>query len=747
MPASAWSIRRGTWYAILGLAAAAEWLRTPSTLWLLVVAALLLAGLVDLFRWSRPLSAGGAESAWLELLPPAAGAGLAVTMLLAHRAIGPVGRDWPAERERRVNLAFQRLHGELPAALHLADTLSARAVTWAEGDRARAFAALDAALPRNQAEMAVVILDSTGVPWAWAGRQRLAPEADGDSIAARFSQFYAVLESRRHSASGRVALSTVLIWADSAVPRPDRSLAARFGKAAGVQLRVYPPGDAPRGGDVFDFIQPTTAGDRLLFTLQPVPPDQEVAAALVASRVSGWVGLAMLLLLGAALMAARVPRERFLLLLAFLWCTMRAPVGRAIGLDDLFSPANFRRGSLGPFAASPGHLLLTSILVLLFAIWLWDRRLGRHPARLLAGAILLIGAPYLVTELGRGIIPPLNGVPLNLWLTWQLTLTVATSALIALAAALFRGPEEPRDGIGGVALGACLALAAAVIGVQVWVPRVGWPDWYTFLWTPALFLVARPAPRWATVMGTAVAAGSAAALVTWGAELNARLIAAQADLSRLGDVEDPLATPYLERFADQIAAGPEPTAASGLFVQWRRSYLAGQEFPVRLALWGPDGLRRSELSLDSLNLSTGLLAALVRSFDTTAERAVVPVYQVPGRYYVLLQRLPSGRILTAAVGPRSRLLVPARVARLLRPPADGPPLYELSLSPPVQGGSRAEVPPRWSRAGDEARLDHHYDFPGGNRHVHASVRLRPLPLLLIRGALLVALDLAALALI
>jgi signal transduction histidine kinase len=249
------------------------------------------------------------------------------------------------------------------------------------------------------------------------------------------------------------------------------------------------------------------------------------------------------------------------------------------------------------------------------------------------------------------------------------------------------------------------------------------------------------------VAGTAVVAGSAAALVTWGAELNGRITAAQADLSRLGDVEDPLAEPYLERFADQIAAGPEPTAPAGMFIAWRSSYLAGQEFPVRLALWERDGLRRADLTLDSLSIPTPLLAALVKSFDSTASRAVVRLFRVPGRYYVLLQRLPSGRILTAAVGPRSRLLMPARVARLLRAPAEGPPLYELSLSPPFTTGLVEQPVTRWVRQGSDARADRLFDFPDGARHVHATIQLRPVPLLLIRGALLVALDAAVLALL
>ncbi len=743
-----WRVRRGIWLALLAFLAGAEWLREPRMLW--VVVTLVLAGVALTDRLRQRSRAGRGERAWSqvrELLPALAMLCLAITLVLAQRRIGPVGRDWPAERERRVNAAFQRLSGELRAAVNRADRLSAEAVPLAAGDRAAAFAALERALPRGQAEMAVVILESTGVPWAWAGRHRLPPEADGDSIAARFSRFYSVLESRRHLSEGRVVVSTVLVWADSAVPRPDRSLAARFGSAAGVELRIFPPGSAPKSSEIFDYVVPSPKGDRVLFSVQPLPPSQDAAEREVSYEVEVWAGFGLLALLGLTLVGAHTPAERSLLLFALLGSAIRAPLGEAVGLGDLFSPANFRRAALGPLSASPGTLLLTSSLLLLLAIWLAGRRLPYRGARAVAGTVLLLGAPYLVSELGRGITPPINGVPLDLWVTWQLTLTVATSSLIALAAALFRGPEEPSGGARWVALGVAIALAAAIVGVLVWTPRVGWPEWYTFLWTPALFLAARPAPRWAAVAGTAVVAGSAAALVTWGAELHGRITAAQADLSRLGDVEDPLAEPYLERFADQIAAGPEPTAPAGMFIAWRSSYLAGQEFPVRLALWERDGLRRADLSLDSLSIPTPLLAALVKSFDSTAVRAVVRLFRVPGRYYVLLQRLPSGRILTAAVGPRSRLLAPARVARLLRPPAEGPPLYELSLSPPFTTGLVEQPVTSWVRLGSEARADRLFNFPDGARHVRASIQLRPVPLLLIRGALLVALDAAVLALL
>ncbi len=738
---SSWRAWRTVWLALAALLAAAEWLRAPAWTW---VGVTLGAAAATLVLEALAAPTGATRSLLARWLPGVATLVLCLTMATAQRRIVPVGTDWPAERERRVNAAFQRLSGELRAAVTRADQLSAAAIPLAKGDREAAFAELGRVLPRDQAEMAVVILESTGVPWAWAGRHRLPPEAEGDSISTRFTRFYAVLESRRHLDQGRVAVATVLVWADSAVPRADRSLAARFASSAGVQLRVFAPQSVPRSADVFDYLIPSPLGDRLLFSVQPLPPDQEVAERAVAREVEVWVGLAMLGLVLALVGAAGSPWPRWLMLLGLLWSATRAPLGPALGFEDLFSPANFRRGILGPLSATPGHLLLISSLVLMFAAWLRGRDLGHRRIRIAVGSLLLLGAPYLVSELGRGIIPPLNGVSSHLWITWQVTLAVATSALILLAAALFRGRDEPGAGVAWVALGSAIALAAAIVGLEIWMPRVGWPEWYTFLWTPALFLAARPAPRWALVAGTAMVAGSAAALVTWGAELSGRIGVAQADLARLGDVEDPLAEPYLERFADQISAGPEPITPAGLFVAWRSSYLAGQEFPVRLALWERSGLRRADLSLDSLDLPAPLLAALVRSFDTTGTRSVIRLLRVPGRYYILLQRLPSGRILTAAVGPRSRALAPARVARLLRAPAEGPPLYEVSLSPPFTRGLVEDPAPRWVREAGQIRFERLVDFPDGARHLHATLAIRPIPLLLVRGALLLALDAALL---
>lgn len=729
-----WTPRRGLVPALALAVLAAEWLRAPASGWVVAATIVTILTVVLLRRRQALLSASMAA--------------LTLCLVVAQNELVKVGQEWPAERERRLSAAFQRLQGELRGALRTADQLAADAITVAGGNQSAAFAALADRLPDGGAEAAVVILQSTGVPWAWAGRHRLPPTVEGDSLSARFSSFYATLESRRHGPNGQVAIATILLWADSAVPRPDRSLASRFGDEAGVQLRVYPPGTAPASNDIFEYTEPTTAGERLLFSVQPVPPLQSVAAASTAAVVGLWSGSLLLVLLLVALVVATRSGERFGILGVLLWCAIRAPLGDALGFDNLFSPGNFRSRTLGVFSESAGHLLLAAAIVLLFAIWLGNRFRPRTAVRIGLALLLLAAAPYLVSALGRGIQPPIKGVSTSLWLTWQIALTLTTSALIGLAAALLRSTEEPvTTGSWRAALGAALALGAAVVGVLVWTPQVGWPEWYTFLWFPALVLVALPAPRWATLVGMALVAGTAAALVTWGAELDGRISAAQRDLARLGDVEDPLAVPYLQRFGDQILADQEPIAASELFLAWRSSYLAGQEYPVRMALWDGGGSRRTELALDSLDLPTPLIAALVASLPPDSSRLVIPMLRVPGRHYLLLQRLPSGRVLTVGVGPRSRLMASARIARLLREPPEGPPLYELALSPPFTRGLGGAAAFGWHGNGSEIRSDRVLDLPGGARQVHATIRLRPLSMLTVRGGLLVSLDLFLLLLL
>ncbi len=714
--------------------AAAEWLRRPSLPWVIIGALAAAGSLAALFPY-RGLRRRALAATLV---------GLIVTLAVTHARLTAIETRWAEQRERRVEAASERLAGDLHAALHSADRLAHSALAAPQQDRGAALRLLERLVPTRGTEMSVTLLDPEGDVWAWAGRHRLPPVAEGDSIGSRASGYYVVLEARRHSAEGRTAVASVLIWAHPAVPDRSRSMAELFRESTEVGLAVYPPGSAPDSVDVFDYEEPTTAGPRLLFSVRPVPPEQGTAkqrAYAGGTRVATWLFLLATVL---ALSLTARPLERFAVLGGLLWLAIRAPVGGALNLQPFFSPATFFRPLLGPLSGSAGALALAGALLTVAGVWLWRRRVPRRWYGMALGAVLLLVSPYLISSLGRGITPPAGGVSVGLWLSWHLAILVSAAALIVPTAALFRGSRAERPSASRILVGVAIAAAATTIGVLVWSPRGGWPDWYTFLWTPALLLVALPAPRWATIGGIALVAGSAAALVTWGAELTGKIQVAQRDIARLGLEPDPLAVPLLERFGEMVRQGPAPTTASEMYALWHGSAPGEQGYPSHLALWSPAGALLDELPLDSLDLPPSLLASMVRKLgeDTSARVAQIP--RGPGVHYVLLVRLSPDEVMTVAVGPRSQLVTPGRVGRLLEPGRAQSPLYRLTLSPPT--GPTARLPaPRWRREGWVIRNEYPLRLPSGTRVVHAAIDLRgPLPLF-VRGVLVVLLDVAVLA--
>ncbi len=719
---------------MMAAVASAEWLRGPS----LLPVALAVLGFLTGIAVLPPVSAWRHRGLVTSLLA------LAFSLCVAQWRLTAIETSWSEQRERRVQAASERLSGDLHTALHRADRLAQAAVSTSPDDRAAALEVLARLVPSSGAEMSVAVLDSTGAPWAWAGRHRLAPRAEGDSIGSRATGYYVVLEARRHSPDGRTAVAGVLVWAHPAVPDRSRSLAELFRERTEVGLTVYPRGTAPDSVDVFDYEEPTTEGRRLLFSVQPVPPEQGAAKQLAFERGSRVVTWLVLIAVAFALSLATRPLERFALLTALLWLAVRAPIGPALAVQPLFSPATFFRPLLGPLSSSAGVLALAGTLFTIAGVSLWRRRLPRRWPGVLVGTVLLIASPYLISSLGRGITPPADGVSVGLWLTWQLAILVSASALLVPTAALFRGDApEPRS-YQRIATGVTIAFAAAVVGVLVWSPRGGWPDWYTWLWTPALLLVTLPAPRWAVISGIALVAGSSAALVTWGAELAGKIQVAARDVARLGGEPDPLAVPLLERLGEQVRRGPAPTTASEMYALWHGSALGNQGYPAHLALWGGRGALLDELTLDSLDLPPSLLSTVVRNMAPADTQRIVQLTRLPGVHYVMVVRVSPGELMTASVGPRSRLVLPGRVGRLLDPAGLESPLYRLSLSPPVDPS--AELPaPRWRREGWAVRNEYPVTLPGGTRIVHATVDLRgPLPLF-VRGVLVVLLDAAVLA--
>jgi signal transduction histidine kinase len=709
--------------------ASGEWLRAPSPEpAIAAVALLLLTGLAKRRGW---------------FLAPL----LLTAALLAVQEwrITRVERAWPSEREARIEAASARLQTELRTARLLADSLARRAAGLADLPRESSFHAVAGLPPTGGLESGVVVFETDGTPRAWGGRFRVMPDPAGDSSGARLTPFYAVLEARRHAASGRTAVGAVLLSAHPVVPDPEGSLAWRFRERTEVGLRFLAPGEAPDSSDVFDYEQPTTGGSRVLFSVLVVPPDQGDAVARardVGRRRVAWA-LVLTLLAGVGLVPAGITRVG--MALVPLGLALRAPLGALFGVPRPFDPGVFSSPLLGPVSAAAGPLAVVGIVLVVLGVLLWERGLPRRALSIPGAAILLAGAPYLLGGLGRGIIPPSSGVTTGLWLIWHFTLFALAGGLIVAAAALLRGSLEPTTGWRAPIAGGALAVAAAVVGLRVWNARFGWPDWYTVLWLPPLVLVTRPAHRRATVVGIALVAGSAAGLLAWGAEIEGRLQAARRDLAGLGDAPDSSAVSSLRSWGMALRQSPMPGSAAALYALWHDAPLRESGRPVTLGLWRPDGTPRIGLELDALDLPRDVLGAMVRDLPPADSIVVMQVPRVPATHQLLLVRLDSATVLTAALGPRSALVPRARLGRLLDSTPPRPPLYRLTLAPAPSSRTPSPDAALWRREGWTAHGERTVTIAGVTRDVFGAIELGTPDTLAVRGALLLVADVAALA--
>ncbi|HMH84188.1 MAG TPA: ATP-binding protein [Gemmatimonadales bacterium] len=721
--------------------AAAEWLRGNVAVWTWIAGgAGAVAVLLVALRRPRALVPGAAALACLTL-----GAVLVVRVLEVRR----IECCWPDVRAGRLPRDSTELKEALAAAVAEARRLAERGMTAALLPDEAAFGRLREAVRAGSrtpgVERGVVILGPDGDPVAWAGRHRFVPARDTVELHAVITPFYVSLEARRQTLAGGSAVGSVLLDAAPAAPDRGRAVSARFEAAHGAALRFYAPGLAPpHDPDVFDYCPVDCEHGDTLFSVRPEPPSQGDAklAALRGAAQGGaaTLGVALVLLLA----AAPAGRWRWAVVLVAAWCLARAPLATARPVADLFSPAAFYRPGLGVFSASAAALTLLGVVGLCAASALWRRGLERRWWHLAGAAGLVLAAPYLVRYLGRGIAPPAGGVGFILWMAWEAALATAAMALVLAAAALVRGGEEPRRVPWSLPAACLWAALAALAGLWLWSPYGAWPEWYTFVWLPALAGVLVPAPRRWAVLAIATVAGTAAALVTWGAAVEGRLRLAERDAQSLGRAADPAAVSLLQRLgsAPPVTA---PRTAAELYAWWLASPLAQEHYPASLAVWTRSGEAEAEIRLASLDLPPSLVAALVRSPETARGARVEPFDGVPGMHYLLVLPLATGDVLTVGVGPRTRLIPAARVARFLGGEPGVAPPYQVSLSLPTPGPATASARVVWTRTGWAARGERRLELPGGVRHVHLRVDLRDPFALVARGALVVLVDAALLA--
>src|SRR5438874_4912476 len=516
---------------------------------------------------------------------------------------------WPDVRAGRLPRDSSALKGTLAAAVAEARRLAERGMTAALLPREAAFARVrDAVYSRSRTpgvERGVVILAPDGEPVVWAGRHRFVPARDTAELRAVITPFYVSLEARRQTPDGGSAVGTVLLDAAPAAPDRGHAVSARFEAAHGIALRFYAPGRAPREGDVFDFCPTTCESGAALLSVQPVPPTQSDAKLAALAAATGRAGVALALVLLLVFLTAPAGRWRWLVTVAAAWTVARALQDSA-RWAGLFSPASFYRPLLGGLSASAGALTALGVVLLLTAAAVWRLGVARRWWSLAGAGLLVLAAPYVVRYFGRGITPPAGGVGFALWVSGEVAVATAAMALVLAAAALVRGTVEPQR-LPWILPAACAwPVMAALAGLWLWNPYGAWPEWYTFVWLLALVGVLVPAPRPWAVLGIATVAGTAAALVTWGAAVEGRLVLAERDALGLGAAADPRAASLLERLGAALPATP-PRTAGELYVCWLASPLAADSYPASLAAWHRSGEPAPELRLASVDLPPSLV--------------------------------------------------------------------------------------------------------------------------------------------
>ncbi|MDB4948009.1 MAG: putative two-component histidine kinase [Gemmatimonadetes bacterium] len=737
----------------MAVLALAVWLQQLTPRWL--VAAALLAAV-----WA--VGARSAGRAWRAAGALAFVASLSIGAGVQFR-LGEIARDWRGVRAQAEDRAAADLNDGLDDLLDRAETAvkgAAEAATRLRAEpgsppRGELFGDLSA-LRRANGISALAVFGPDGAPLAWSGEHR-----GGIPEAVRLGQrrysyssgpLFGYLYFTRPFGGGRTAVAAVLLEAHVALGEGGAPFADRFAADHGITPRFTTP-DRAQGASVWDW----TAGSKILSVVFATLT-QERWRDRVADR-GRWVvtgaWLAAALLLGAAWFGGR-GRSPAVPVAVATGSLLVLPLGEMLGTEGVFSPLSF-------VLPGPGDLTLGRLVILLAgaAVWLLSRsRPGRWTAWMplwaripLAGGALA-GAAWLVRgSVAAGVLAahPAGG----LGLAGTLTILAALPLYVLLSPSGRSLPRRTRMEMGAFALA-----LAAVMGVALvlwWRPGRELPWWSPALWALPFGLLAAAVPRARTGRGALLPwvavgwiAGTMALPHLWLLHLDARLDAAEQELSQLGTRADPFLDFLLRQFAEKVlfraAEGRE--GVSLLYQSWVEADLARQGYEARLTLWdGSEPAAELQLS-DQAQIPPSLVPGILASARAAEEPLVRRYTQLDALHYLLAVPLPGGRTVTVAVPPRRHLGRSTALSRFLDPAAEGDPeggVTSLSLVPAA--AAAAATPPggmRWIATREGWRSEAMVEFPAGTMHAHLLVQVPTTPLLAVRAVLsLVAVLLAA----
>jgi len=662
-----------------------------------------------------------------------------------HRAISAI--DVRGEEVRR-SLSLQAaatLAEEVAAETDKLQELATAALE-APAEVGAAFTALGV-LVRPGGERALLVARG-GRPFAWSGRLLVAldslPGPTGIVATPFYLVAYAVAER-----GGNVAVATTVLHAEPPADRLSPTLAGRIAEREGIVGFGYADPAAAR--DVEDAVVLTVAG-------APTLAARAVAPSLDALRGRAWertlpragiaLGIMMLLLVTVAWRRDTGLQPRFLALAISLAVPAILPFNSFSNIGTMFDPSFYLVRSGWRFTADAGALALTSALLLLALLSLRRARVRLRTRTQSVIAIVMIAAlaPFLLRELASGLQVPSVGVPVGLWISWQITIFLASVTVLLFGITAGQGALGRDRGL-PVWVAPTLA-AIATIAAPILLEAPGrFPQAYTVLWVAAIAALAVTRRARSLVLPVAFVAACGATTLVWFSAVRERVDLAVHDVQSLSRPDRDAAV-LLDRYANVLDPARAARTRIEVLSQFARSELSGAEYPAEITTWGLSGEMIADLTVGRAPGVSYGVNQFAYEAQRTRQPSITEVRGDPGIHLVLSVPHADGTATTVVVAPRSQLVAPDPFGAFLGfspPPAPEPPyvlrLGDRNASAPSAPNSRGN----WTRIDNELHGDWQLVSAGGmSRRLHAVVDFRSLEVLVPRGVLLVLLDLAVL---
>lgn len=534
-----------------------------------------------------------------------------------------------------------------------------------------------------------------GVPVAWSGQLKTSIMSSQVGTSVVRTPFYTVLQVVV-GRGDRLVIASALVHAEAPANRLAIALDDRIASRGLVDaFRFGTSSDSPG-----ELIRSASGVPLMRIDASPVSVGLVNFASSEKTRERGTLVLiiGLVAMLALSWIKRRGIRYRAAALAIALIAIALVPWNNFSNYSRAFDPAYYYLSEGGPLTANAGVLLMFATLLLpgVFAITRAGRvSVAKSIAWVLSGIAAVAGVAATMGG-AEGISLPTAGSTLVLWMLWEIPVFLV-----------------------------CFSLWL----VSVWLARV------------ARGKSGAPGLRAAAL--TAALAGTLAVILVWRETTEQRLDLAARDLASL-QVSDGEAAGLLSRFATQFQQFDNGGTRADLLKRYVKSDLAAADLPVSLGIWSKEGATDSRLDLAPIAFEAAILEQTVAAAKATGQPAINQVIGPSGRQVMLAVPHRDGSATSVVVSPRTRLIEQNPYVALLglAAPVQAEPPYTFTL---------ADVPPElnlragrlsWRRIGNEWHGDEIIPTSGGLARAHVEVDLRSWPTLLIRGWLLVALDIA-----